>query len=67
MVSVIGDKFESSTWPSMILKRDEIVVFYFYFILFFMERGKNRKKSMKKKQKKTNAPNTKQHIEKTLN
>ncbi len=59
MVSVISDKFESCTWPSMILKRDEIVVFYFYFILFFMEKGKNRKKSMKKK---TNAPITKQPI-----
>ena len=62
MVFVIGDKFESCTWPSMILKRDEIVVFYFYFILFFMEKGKNRKKSMKKKKKNPNAPITKQPI-----
>jgi hypothetical protein len=38
----------------------------FLFLFIFTEKGKNRKKSMKKK-KKTNAPNTKQPIEKTLN
>jgi hypothetical protein len=68
MVSVIGDTFESCTWPSMNLKRDGIVDFYFYFYFFFTEKGKNLKKSMKKKKKKKiNAPNTKQPIEKTLN